>query len=80
LSTSGCLACKHGLFAGQHNGGTRAAAICTPVGTVKLNGLDPETYLRHVLERIADHPINRINGPLPLHVAERLQCQPRVAA
>jgi hypothetical protein len=29
-------------------------------GTAKLNGLDPEAYLRRVLDRIADHPINHI--------------------
>jgi quinol monooxygenase YgiN len=34
-------------------GGQRAAAIYTLHGTAKLNRLDPELYLRHVLERIA---------------------------
>jgi hypothetical protein len=32
----------------------------TLIETTKLNGLDPEAYLRDVLGRIADHPINRI--------------------
>jgi hypothetical protein len=31
--------------------GQRAAAIYTLLGTAKLNRLDPELYLRHVLER-----------------------------
>jgi hypothetical protein len=48
------------MFAGSDSGGERAAAIYSLVGTARLNGLDPETYLQHVFERIADHPINRI--------------------
>jgi hypothetical protein len=29
-------------------------------GRRRLHGLDPEAYLRQVIERIADHPINRL--------------------
>jgi transposase len=53
------------LFAGSDDGGERAAAIYSLVGTAKLNDLDPEAYLRYVLERIAEHPINRIDELLP---------------
>lgn len=56
---------KKNLFAGSNSGGERAAAMYTLIGSAKLNGLDPEAYLRHVLERIADHPINRIGALLP---------------
>jgi len=56
---------KNYLFAGSDAGGERAAAIYSLVGTVKLNGLDPESYLRDVLSRIADHPVNRIEELLP---------------
>ena len=58
-------------------GGERAAGIYSLIGTAKLNGLDPEAYLRYVLERIADHPINRIDELLPwrveLHPANELR-------
>jgi len=50
-------------------GGERAAAIYSLIGTAKLNGLDPEAYLRNVLSRIADHPINRIDELLPWNIA-----------
>jgi hypothetical protein len=56
---------KNWLFAGSGKGGERAAAILSLIGTAKLNGLDPETYLRDVLTRIADHPITRIDELLP---------------
>jgi transposase len=48
---------KNYMFAGSDAGGDRAAAIYTLVETTKLNGLDPEAYLRDLLGRIADHPI-----------------------
>ena len=59
---------KNYLFAGSDNGGDRAAAIYSLLGSAKLNGLDPEIYLQHVLERIADHPISKINDLLPWNV------------
>lgn len=46
-------------------GGERAAAILSLIETAKLNGFDPEAYLRDILTRIADHPINRIDELLP---------------
>jgi transposase len=64
-----CLGRKNFLFAGSDDGGERAAAIYTLTGSAKLNGLDPELYLRQVLERIADHPVNRISELLPWNLA-----------
>jgi transposase len=59
---------KNYLFAGADSGGQRAAAMYSLIGSAKLNGVDPEAYLRSVLTRIADHPINRINELLPWNV------------
>jgi len=56
---------KNFLFAGSDAGGERAAAIYSLVGSAKLNGHNPEAFIRAVLERIADHPINRIHELLP---------------
>ena len=68
------------LFAGADSGCERAAAIYTLVGTAKLNGIDPEAYLRHVLGCIADHPINRVEELLPWNVAASLPDVLRLAA
>ena len=62
---------KNWLFAGSDSGGERAAAMYTLIETAKLNGFDPETYLRDVLGRIADHPINRIADLLPWNLSRR---------
>lgn len=62
---------KNYLFAGSDAGGERAAAIYSLIGSAKLNGLDPERYLRTVLDRIAEHPISRIADLLPWNLATR---------
>jgi transposase len=56
---------KNWLFAGADSGGDRAALMYTIIQTARLNGLDPEAYLRDLIGRIADHPINRIDELLP---------------
>jgi len=60
---------KNYLFAGSDSGGERAAAMYSLIGSAKLNGLNPEAYLRDVLRRIADHPINRITELLPWNIS-----------
>ena len=59
---------RNWTFAGSDLGGERAAAIYSLIETAKLHGLDPEAYLRHVLERIASHPVNRVHELLPWNV------------
>jgi hypothetical protein len=51
---------------------TLTAAIYSLLGSAKLNGIDPERYLRNVLSRIADHPIKRIEELLPGNIAANL--------
>ena len=71
---------KNFLFAGSDGGGESAATVYSLLGTAKLNGIDPESYLRNVLSRIADHPINRIEELLPWNVAASLNLRKREAA
>jgi transposase len=71
---------KNFLFLGADTGGERAEVIYSLIGTAKLNGIDPEAYLRYVLERIAKHPINRIEELLPWNVALVAPVAPSLAA
>ncbi len=71
---------KNFLFAGSDCGGERAAAMYSLIGSAKLNGLDPELYLRTVLARIADYPVSRIRDLLPWNLAPSLQTQTSQAA
>jgi len=66
---------KNYLFCGSDAGGERAAAIYSLIGTAKLNGLNPEAYLREVLSRVADHPINRVEELLPWNLAAEVAAQ-----
>lgn len=59
---------KNWTFAGSDDGGRRAAVMYTLIETAKLNGLDPEAYLRAVIGRIAQHPIRRIDELLPWEI------------
>jgi len=56
---------KNFLFAGSDAGGDRAAAIYSLLGSAKLNGCNPEAFLREVLTRIGEHPITHITELLP---------------
>ena len=56
---------KNYMFVGSDAGGERAAAIYSLIETAKLNGVNPQAWLTDVLNRIADHPINKIDELLP---------------
>lgn len=56
---------KTGLFAGSDRGGERAAVVYSLIATARLNDGDPQTWLVDILARIADHPIRRLDEPLP---------------
>lgn len=71
---------KNYLFCGSDAGGERAAAIYSLIGTAKLNDLDPEAYLQYVIERIAEHPANKLHALLPWNVAPQLQQTQAIAA
>jgi transposase len=62
---------KNYLHVGSDAGGHTAAVMYTLLGTAKLNGINPQRYLRYVLECLADHPSNRIDELLPWVVAAR---------
>ncbi len=59
---------KNYLFAGSESGGERAAAMYSLIGSAKLNDIEPEAYLREVLGRVADHPVNQIDALLPWNI------------
>lgn len=71
---------KNYLFFGADSGGEHAAIIYSLIETCKRNRIDPQRYLEYVLERIAQHPINRIEELLPWNVAPHLKQPEAVTA
>jgi transposase len=56
---------KNCLFMGSEADGKSAAIAYTLIETAKMNEVNPEAWLAWVLERIQDHPVNRIAKLLP---------------
>jgi transposase len=56
---------KNYLFSGSHEAAQRSAMLYSLLGTCKMHGIEPFAWLKSVLEKIADHPINRIQELLP---------------
>ncbi len=59
------------VFAGSINGGNALATAFTLIETAKLNDVDPQAWLTWVLERIAEHKINKIDELLPWNYASK---------
>ena len=56
------------LFFGSDHSGERGVLLYSLIGTCKLNGVAAESYLRHVLNVIADWPVNQVSERLPWRV------------
>ena len=56
---------KSWLFAGSDRGGDRAAVMYSLIVSAKMNDVDPQDWLAHVLATIAQHPTNRLDELLP---------------
>ena len=56
---------RNWLFAGSDKGAQTAAILMSLCTTCKSLGIDPQAYLRDVLDRISTHPANRIDELLP---------------
>ena len=60
---------KNALFAGSHTGGERWAVLASIINTAKMHGLDPQTYLADVLDRVVSGrtKVNTLGELLPWH-------------
>ena len=56
---------KNYLFAGSHAAAQRIAVFYSLLGSCKLHNVEPYSYLKDILERLPDHPINEIDDLLP---------------
>jgi transposase len=56
---------KNYMFAGSHEGASRAAMIYSFLGTCKKNEVNPFEWLKDVLSRIQDQKANKLNELLP---------------
>ena len=52
---------KNYLFAGSHEGAKRAALVYTIIANARLHSVEPFAYLKDVMSRIADHPVNKLS-------------------
>ncbi len=63
---------KNYLFAGSHPAAQRIAMMYSFFGSCRKQGVNPYKWLKTVLDRIAEHPINRIEELLPGDWVEKM--------
>ena len=56
---------KNYLFAGSHNGARRAAMIYSFIGSCEKCGINPRDWLKDVINRIPNQPVNQLGQLLP---------------
>jgi transposase len=56
---------SNSLFAGSLCSGQRAANIMTMIQSAKINGLDPQAYLKGLMEKMSKHRASNIGQLLP---------------
>ena len=61
---------RNNMFFGSDGGGESAAVMYSLIGSCKLNGIEPETWLRHVISVINTWPANRVKELLPWNVTQ----------
>ena len=66
---------KNYLFIGSEVGGKSVAIAYTLIETAKMNKVNPKAWLAWVLERIQDHPANRINDLMPWAYQDMIDAQ-----
>jgi transposase len=58
---------KNYLFAGSHEAARRSGMLYSLLGTCKMHSIEPYSWLKEVLQKIAAHPINKVHELLPHH-------------
>lgn len=56
---------KNYLFTGSHEAAKRSGMLYSLLGACKMHGVEPYNWLKNVLHRIADHPIDKMQHLLP---------------
>lgn len=56
---------KNYLFCGSHKAAERTAIIYSLLGSCKMQGIDPYVWLKDILARLPEHPINKVKELLP---------------